>query len=266
MRQTPDLAPDSPLEGSIDALLRIRAHRIATQAIESDALHRVLYDAGEENLSLRDLEALTGISRPTLARERLRDAIQDQPGPPAPYDEDEWIAAEDLCWRDEPEMQNDRGPWRVEENTDGTRAITCLHLGSIARLSPATGDQTPEKDPNEHDDAYEPLKGITPPEYDHLMTEGLDGERSQRIVRRLARAVLRVLHPGMPRTGIVLDAAIQGVCADIPGAMVLTGQATPTAEKDEGWVSGLRGRRAQGFYLPKWDQDPAGEHQEAPDA
>lgn len=266
MRQPPDLAPDSPLTGSIDALLRIRAHRIATQAVESDALHRVLYDAGEENLSLRDLEALTGISRPTLARERLRDALQDQPGPPVHYDEDEWVAAEDLCWRDEPEMQNDRGPWRVEENADGTRTITRLHLGSIARLSPTTDDQAPEKDPSKHDDAYEPLKGITPPEHDHLMIEGLDGERAQRIVRRLARAVLRVLHPGMPRTGIILDAAIQGVRADVPGAMALTGQAVPTAEEDEGWVGELRERRAQGFYLPKWDRDPVKGRREAPDA
>lgn len=235
---------------AIEAHRKARIRRVVAEHQELDALRRVIFNGQDEGLSYRQLEHLTGVSRPTLGRHALSEFI-GRDVPPSPfYDEDEWIAASDSTRSHELTGAEDRGPWVVQDDSDGTRHTTTFTAGIVSAAQPGDEDRAPEPMPRELN--YEPWRGITSSEHEHLMQEGLGGERAQRIVRRLARAVLRVLHPGMPRFGIILDAAIDGVRADIGGAMVLTGQAVPTTERDEGWVEDLRGRRAGGFYLPKW--------------
>lgn len=259
MRQ-PTVPPESDLSYSLEAFRRARLRRAAAEDIEQDLLrrvlddamfHNVLSDSKDQKLSLRQIESLTGISRPTLARKRVSATLGAPPSCPSDYyDEDERIAAEDAAWGYDPAVQDDRGPWKVEPREDGTRAFTRVTLG-VARLEASEHDDSaPAPDPK-----CEPLTSITFAELDHLK-ETLEGSRSERILRRFARAVLRTLHPGMPRIGIILDAAIEGVKQDLPGAMVLTDQAIPLDTADQEWVEDLRTRRARGFYLPRWDQDP----------
>lgn len=244
MRHNPEARTLSPTEAlharealtqSITEFLHAREHRAAAEAHEADALRRVIYNAHDAGASLRDLEAAIHVSRPTLARKRVANTLS--PTEPHPhYDEDAWIAAEDLICGHDPAQMNDRGPYRHETHDDGE------HLVALT-LSPTAA-------------AYEPLKGITRAEYGHLLADGVDGTPSQqleRIERRLARAVLRRLHPEVARVGATLDAAIRGVRADVPGAMLLAGGDPAPESVDPQRAQELRLRRSQGFYLPQWE-------------
>lgn len=244
---------DSPLGESLAAYRRLRARRANTEAVEQEYLQRVLRDAKEQNLSLRQIEALTGVSRPTLARKYLKKSFGAPLPPPIEYDEDEWVAAMDEGR--EPTMRDDRGPFAVEgcEECDGQTAITRLTLGA-ARMQDSPQDWGTGQLRN---GSHEPLQGITEHELNHLLERGVHDPQGQRIVRHLARAVLRVLHPEVSRTGAILDAAVEGVRKDLRGAMVLVGQAGWPEGADRGWMRDVRTRRARGFYLPDWGEETA---------
>lgn len=221
---------------SITEFLHAREHRAAAEAHEAEALRRVIHDAHDAGTSLRDLEAAINVPRPTLARKRVANTHSPTTEPHPHYDEDAWIATEDLICGHDPAQMNDRGPYRHETHDDGE------HLVALT-LTPTAA-------------TYEPLKGITRAEYGHLLADGVDGTPAQqleRIERRLARAVLRRLHPEVARVGATLDAAIRGVRADVPGAMLLAGGDPSPESIDPHHEQELRLRRSQGFYLPQWE-------------
>lgn len=263
MRHPSGSDPNTSIDTALADYARARARRVAAEAIEADCLQRVLLDT-PAGLSLRDIERLTHIPRATLGRKRLEErADVRHSAPPQHYDEDEWVAAADAASGGDAAGSPDRGPWRATHEDDGSVRFTALAAGavgvevaSVRFVEPRSGDEVRagalaavSGDVRRPDPGVEPLQGITDGEF-AWMVEHMDEAGAQRILRRLARAVLRVQHPGVARLGVVLDAAMAGVRRDPVGAMVLAGLAVPTASASAEWVAGLRARAREGFYLP----------------
>ena len=226
MRQ--DTEKNSRLSASLEAYARARARREASEEIEAKVLKMVYVDAREEKKSLREIEAMTGVPRATLARKALADAFGKNLFDTAHCNEDEWVAALDAAWGEHDENRMDRGPFYTVRNDDGSLSVVLL----------------PYDDP--------PALGISDAEAEFLQEQGMDGQRAEWIIRRLARAVLRRLHPGFPRAGEVLDAAVEGVREDVLGAMMLAECLRPDVTLDADHRAEVRTRRQRGYYLPTY--------------
>lgn len=235
------------------AFQNARARRVAAESIEAETLDSLIDVARDQAISWRRIERLADVPLSVLMRRALVDALGKDEAPSVHYDEDEWIAAKDAAWRHTGRCHDDRAPWRVEDGDNGERVLSRLSIGIASAKQPGDDDRASSPEELEPEDShYEPLKGVSEAEFNILLSEGADNPKYPRLVRRIARGVLRKLHPGMPRHGIILDAAIEGVTKDVMGALVLIGVAMP-ADSDPEWMDDLRTRASRGYYLPTWE-------------
>lgn len=247
MRQ-PVITGDSTLAASLDGYRRALTQTAAAQAVEASARQRIINDAQDEGLSLRDIAALTGIPRATIAR-ALKPRTPSGPHPH--YSESEWIAAHDRAWIGQPQERRDRGPWKAEHGPDGSTTHQAIAEGTYGLAGPGAGTIRELQ-------GNEPLQGLANWEIlaltDCLATPDPTAALAalpDRVVRRLALVVLRTLHPGLVREDGLVDAALKGVMADPLGALVLIGAYLPTPSEIPAKRLRLLGERANsGFYLP----------------
>lgn len=190
----------SRLTGSriVQGLYQAQTFALAMEHLEAELESAARHDGAKAGLTSKE----TTSALRTRRSKQHTDLLDIDP---RIYDEDAWVVARDLVGV----LPADRGPIRVTQVEGQARGTSVAHTFRVEMV---------------HNDV--PLVGISQDEYLQVKDDPTTTlEEETWIIRRLARSVLRVLHPEIIRTASNVDYAVKRVREDIDRAVVLAGLA-----------------------------------------
>lgn len=125
-------------EATLTAYKIARARAAGAAEVEAELLHALIHDAQEEGRSVRETSAMLGVPKSTVARHRLNIGTGLYHGSTWLTPE-EYVAAYNAAWADEPEQHIETAPFVMEELPDGSRRFEAVPVDRRGVMQFRTG-------------------------------------------------------------------------------------------------------------------------------